>query len=62
MDYVSDAGWQDYQGLLLSVQKRSSNGFTASANYTISRCEGLISQGQAPLNVATGYTRPIPSQ
>jgi hypothetical protein len=27
---------------------------TTTANYTVSRCEGLINQGQAPLNVATG--------
>jgi hypothetical protein len=59
LDYVSDAGWQDYQGLLLSVQRRTVGGITATANYTLSRCEGLISQGQSPLNVATGYTRPI---
>ena len=30
-----------------------------NANYTISTCEGLISQGQAPLNVATGYMIPV---
>ena len=30
-----------------------------SANYTLSRCEGLINQGQGPLNVATGYMKPI---
>ena len=59
VDYVSDAGWQDYQGLLLSVQRRTVGGITTTANYTVSRCEGLISQGQGPLNVATGYTLPI---
>ena len=59
LDYISDAGWQDYRGLLLSVQRRSAGGVTTTANYTISRCEGLINQGQSPLNVATGYTRPI---
>jgi hypothetical protein len=59
LDYVSDGGWQDYQGLLFSVQRRSAGGLTTSANYTVSRCEGLVSQGQGPLNVATGYSRPM---
>jgi hypothetical protein len=59
VDYVTDAGWQDYQGLQLSIQRRLSGGLTTSSNYTVSRCEGLISQGQGPLNVATGYTRPV---
>jgi len=58
VDYVTDAGWQDYQGLQLSIQRRSDR-LSTSANYTVSRCEGLISQGQGPLNVATGYSRPI---
>ena len=59
VDYVTDAGWQDYQGLQLSIQRRLSGGLTTGANYTISRCEGLISQGQSPLNVATGYSQPV---
>jgi hypothetical protein len=59
LDYITDAGWQDYQGLLLSVQRRAAGGISTSANYTVSRCEGLISQGQAPLNVATGYMKPV---
>ena len=59
LDWITDAGWQDYHGLLLSVQRRSAGGITTSANYTLSTCEGLISQGQAPLNVATGYMKPI---
>ena len=59
LDWVTDKGWQDYQGLLLSVTRRLSGGFTTSGNYTVSRCEGLINQGQAPLNVATGYQIPV---
>ena len=59
LDWVTDAGWQDYQGLLLSMERRVGSGFVATANYTLSRCEGLINQGQAPLNVATGYQKPV---
>ena len=59
LDTITDAGWQDYQGVLFNVQRRSIGGITTSANYTISRCEGLINQGGGPLNVATGYTRPV---
>jgi len=59
LDWITDAGWQTYHGLLLSLQRRSASGITTSANYTVSTCEGLISQGQAPLNVATGYMKPV---
>jgi hypothetical protein len=59
LDYVTDAGWQSYHGLLLSVQRRSAGGLTTSANYTVSTCEGLIAQGQGPLNVGTGYQKPV---
>ena len=59
LDCITDAGWQNYQGLLLQFQRRSVGGITTSANYTVSTCEGLISQGQAPLNVATGYMKPV---
>ena len=59
LDSVTDKGWQDYQGLLLSVTRRLSGGFTTSGNYTVSRCEGLVNQGQGPLNVATGYQIPV---
>jgi hypothetical protein len=59
LDYVTDAGWQNYNGLLLSAQRRAGRGIAVSANYTLSKCIGLISQGDAPLNVATGYMIPI---
>jgi hypothetical protein len=59
LDWISDAGWQTYHGLMLQFQRRSAGGITTSGNYTISTCEGLISQGQAPLNVATGYMKPV---
>ena len=41
------------------MQRRSGGGLTTSANYTVSRCEGLVNQGQGPLNVATGYQKPV---
>jgi hypothetical protein len=59
LDYVTDAGWQNYNGLLLSAQRRAGHGVALSANYTVSKCQGLISQGDGPLNVATGYMIPI---
>jgi hypothetical protein len=59
LDWITDAGWQTYHGLMLQFQRRSAGGIATSANYTISKCEGLISQGQAPLNVATGYMKPV---
>src|SRR6185436_17283634 len=59
LDWITDAGWQTYHGLMLQATRRSVSGIAANANYTISSCEGLISQGQAPLNVATGYMKPV---
>jgi Carboxypeptidase regulatory-like domain len=59
LDWVTDDGWQRYHGLLLSVQRRSVSGVSASANYTWSTCRGLINQGGTPLNVGTGYMLPI---
>lgn len=58
LDWVTDAGWQRYHGILTSFQRRSGSGLTTTANYTWSTCRGLVSQGGAPLNVGTGYTRP----
>jgi Carboxypeptidase regulatory-like domain len=59
LDWVTDAGYQDYHGLLLNLTRRLSRGVSAGANYTVSKCEGLINQGQSPLNVATGYMIPV---
>jgi len=59
LDWVTDQGWQRYHGLLLTFQRRAVSGLSAGANYTVSKCEGLISQGGTPLNVGTGYTRPV---
>ncbi|MBI4888152.1 MAG: TonB-dependent receptor [Acidobacteria bacterium] len=59
MDWVTDAGWQRYHGLLLSFQRRSVRGLSTNANYTLSSCRGLINQGGTPLNVGTGYMLPV---
>ena len=59
LGWLTDDGWQDYQALMFSVERRSVGGLAANANYTISRCEGLINQGGAPFNVGTGYSRPV---
>ena len=61
LDYVNDAGWQQYHGLLLSMQQRARNGFSVTANYTLSKCEGVTTNntGGNPLNVGTGYVEPI---
>jgi hypothetical protein len=59
LDWVTDQGWQRYHGLLLSLQRRSASGISASANYTLGSCRGLVNQGGTPLNVGTGYTRSV---
>jgi hypothetical protein len=59
MDWVTDAGWQRYHGLLLSLERRLLNGISTNANYTLSTCRGLINQGGTPLNVGTGYMLPV---
>jgi hypothetical protein len=59
LDWVTDYGWQRYHGMLLSMQRRSTNGVSTNLNYTFSSCRGLISQGGGPLNVGTGYMLPV---
>jgi hypothetical protein len=59
LDWVTDYGWQRYHGLLLSFQRRTVNGISTSANYTLSTCRGLVNQGGNPLNIGTGYMLPV---
>jgi hypothetical protein len=58
VDEHTALGYQKYSGLLLSVQRRSVNGLTATANYTLSKCMGLPTQGGTTPNVGTGYVDP----
>ncbi|HEV8397523.1 MAG TPA: carboxypeptidase-like regulatory domain-containing protein [Vicinamibacterales bacterium] len=58
VDEHTALGYQKYRGLLLSVQRRGSNGSFASANYTLSKCMGLPTQGGTTPNVGSGYVDP----
>jgi len=58
VDEHTALGYQKYSGLLLNVQRRSSNGLTVGANYTLSKCMGLPTQGGTTPNVGTGYVDP----
>jgi hypothetical protein len=59
LDYFSDHGTQKYNGLLLSAQRRLAGGFSATANYTLSKCTGHPTQGGTTPNVQSGYMVPV---
>ena len=59
LDYFTDYGHQQYNGMLLQYQVRSTNGRSLSANYTLSKCEGHPSGGGGTANVASGYMTPV---
>src|SRR5688572_480825 len=58
VDEHTALGEQRYNGLLLSVRRRSASGLNVSANYTLSKCEGHPSQGGTTPNVNSGYVNP----
>ena len=57
LDLNDDIGWQEYRGLKLSVQRRSSGGLSLSGNYTLSRCMGTKTPNTFS-QIASGYTNP----
>ena len=59
LDYFTDHGTQKYNGLLLSFQRRASDGINLSANYTLSKCEGHPSGGGGTANAGSGYMMPV---
>jgi hypothetical protein len=56
LDFHDASGRQNYHGLLLSVQRRSVAGISASANYTLSTCKGHPTQSLP--NIGTGWADP----
>jgi hypothetical protein len=58
VDEHTSLGTQTYKGLVLSLNRRGANGITAGANYTLSTCTGLPTQGGTTPNVGTGYLDP----
>ena len=58
LDAHDDSGWERYNGMILSVQRRSTRGITINGNYTLSHCVGLpVPGGQLP-NQGTGWSDP----
>jgi hypothetical protein len=57
--FVTD-GWQRYNGLLLSLTRRSARGAALNANYTLSHCYGAPSGngGTNSPNLGNGYNDP----
>lgn len=58
VDSFDSGATSSYNGLLLSVQKRFSKGFSAFANYTWSHCIGDLSIGDSTGNAGAGLANP----
>jgi hypothetical protein len=58
VDLHTALGEQRYNGLLLSINRRSANGVSVQANYTLSKCEGHATQGGSTPNINSGYVNP----
>ena len=57
VDEHNDVGWQTYQGMRLTLQRRSANGVSLSGNYTLAHCVGTATPGSFA-QIASGYTNP----
>jgi hypothetical protein len=55
MDQMDSGGTANYNGLLLSAQKRFSRGLAVVANYTWSHCIGDLTQGSGVNGGGAGY-------
>jgi hypothetical protein len=56
LDSHADVGTQKYRGLKLTAQRRSVDGVSVNANYTLSRCVGLEMVPNAQFGI--GYVNP----
>jgi hypothetical protein len=57
LDINTDAGYQEYSGLKLSVQRRAVTGVSLNGNYTLGRCYGLPNQPRFN-QTSAGYLKP----
>ena len=57
VDMHNSVGWQKYQGLRLTLSRRSATGLSISGNYTLSACRGTATP-QSFAQIASGYTNP----
>jgi hypothetical protein len=57
LDINTDAGYQKYNGLKLSAQRRSATGVSLNGSYTLGRCFGLPNQPRFN-QTSAGYLKP----